>query len=160
MVGFFLNLASPVVPDLTTVVGNRRSPSGVVLPLSSSGTAALVAWYYRWGGTAAGWSQYYRCMPSSFFFLPRFDPCCFVWWLMLFSFVCFVWSCVWFQVMIILSSRSAVSTLGLQHQSATAALSQQVVPLVLNRHQQAHPQVLHHHLSSRRDPPTSQRERL
>ena len=120
-----------------------------------------------WRGTTAHLERYYRCwvavlpLDAQFhLFLPSFDPCCFVWWLMLFP------SCVssarvfWFQVMIILSSRSAVSTPVVQRQSATALLSQQVVPLVLNHRQQAQPQVLHHHLSSRRDPPTSQRERL
>ena len=141
MVGLFLNLASPVVPDLTTAVGTASFPSCAVLPLP-------LGRYYRSGGTAAYESQYYHCLPSSILFLPFPDLVCCVCWLMLVLSGCFVCSCVWFQVMNILSSKAIVSTPIVQRQSATAHLSRQEVPLVL-----------HLHLNSRRSLPSSHSQR-
>ena len=120
-----------------------------------SRTTAAGARYYRWCRTAAGQARYYRWMPSSIVSYHMLIHICCVYLVLIVPSGCFVCPCVWFQVMNILSSKPAVSTLVVQRQSTTAHLSQQVVPLVLHRRQRVLPQVLHLCLNSRRSLPSS-----
>ena len=154
MVGLFFNLASPVVPDLTTAVGIRRAPSRAVLPPLLRGTTARAALPPIWRGTTAGavlplhgavlplmWisgttaeqARYYRWMPSSIVSYHMLIHLCCVYLVLIVSTGCFLCPCVWFQVMNILSNKSAVSTQGVQRQSGTAHLSLRVVLPVLHR---------------------------
>ena len=151
MVGLFLNLASPIVPDLSTAVGNRHAPSRAVLPpilcgttarAALSGTTAYLAWYYRSSGTATEGSRYYRWMPSSIVSYHMLIHLCCVYLVLIVPSGCFLCPCVWFQVMNILSSKSAVSTPGVQRRSGTAHLRLQVVLPVLHSRQGVLPQVL------------------
>ena len=120
-----------------------------------SGTAAEEARYYRWCGTAAMQARYYRRMPSSIVSYHMLIHICCVYLVLIVPSSCFVCPCVWFQVMNILSSKSAVSTPGVQRQSGTAHLSLQVVHPVLHRRQWVLPQVLI--LFSRRRLPTGKK---
>ena len=150
MVGLFLNLASPVVPDLTTAVGIRRAPSRAVLPPIWHGTTAgavlplhgavlPLMWI---SGTTAEQARYYRWMPSSIVSYHMLIHLCCVYLVLIVSTGCFLCPCVWFQMMNILSSKSAVSTPGVQHRSGTAHLRLQVVLPVLHSRQGVLPQVL------------------
>ena len=154
MVGLFLNLASPVVPDLTTAVGIRRAPSRAVLPPIWRSTTAGAVLPPVWRGTAAEQARYYRWMPSSIVSYHMLIHLCCVYLVLIVPSGCFLCPCVWFQVMNILSSKSAVSTPGVQRQSGTAHLRLQVVLPVLHRRQWVLPQVPI--LLSRRRLPTGQ----
>ena len=107
-----------------------------------SGTAAVEARYYRWCGTAAVQARYYRRMPSSIVSYHMFIHICCVYLVLIVPSGCFVCPCVWFQVMNILSSKSAVSTPGVQRRSGTAHLRLQVGLPVLHSRQGVLPQVL------------------
>ena len=117
-----------------------------------SGTAAVKARYYRESGTAAMQARNYRRMPSSIISYHMLIHVCCVYLVLIVPSGYLVCPCVWFQVMNILSSKSAVSTSGVQRQSGTAHLSLQVVLPVLHRRQWVLPQVLI--LISRRRLPT------
>ena len=150
MVGLFLNLASPVVPDLTTAVGIRRAPSRAVLPPIWRGTTAgavlplqgAVLPLMRISGTTAEQARYYRWMPSSIVSYHMLIHLCCVYLVLIVPSGCFLCLCVWFQVMNILSSKSVVSTPGVQRRSGTAHLRLQVVLPVLHSRQGVLPQVL------------------
>ena len=143
MVGLFLNLASPVVPDLTTAVGIRRAPSRAVLPPIWHGTTAGAVLPLMWlSGTTAEQARYYRWMPSSIVSYHMLIHICCVYLVLIVPSGCFVCPCVWFQVMNILSSKSVVSTPGVQRQSGIAHLRLQVVLPVLHSRQGVLPQVL------------------
>ena len=143
MVGLFLNLASPVVPDLTTAVGIRRAPSRAVLPPIWHGTTAGAVLPLMWlSGTTAEQARYYRWMPSSIVSYHMLIHLCCVYLVLIVPSGCFLCPCVWFQVMNILSSKSAVSTPGVQRRSGTAHLRLQVVLPVLHSRQGVLPQVL------------------
>ena len=138
-----MNLASPVVPDLTTAVGIRRAPSRAVLPPIWHGTTAGAVLLLMWlSGTTAERARYYRWMPSSIVSYHMLIHLCCVYLVLIVSTGCFLCPCVWFQVMNILSSKSAVSTPGVQRRSGTAHLRLQVVLPVLHSRQGVLPQVL------------------
>ena len=138
-----MNLASPVVPDLTTAVGIRRAPSRAVLPPIWRGTTAGAVLPLMWlSGTTAEQARYYRWMPSSIVSYHMLIHLCCVYLVLIVPSGCFLCPCVWFQVMNILSSKSAVSTPGVQRQSGTAHLRLQVVLPVLHSRQGVLPQVL------------------
>ena len=118
-------------------LGRYYRPSGTVLPLH--GAVLPLMWL---SGTTAEQARYYRWMPSSIVSYHMLIHICCVYLVLIVPSGCFLCPCVWFQVMNILSSKSAVSTPGVQRQSGTAHLRLQVVLPVLHRRQGVLPQVL------------------